>query len=173
MQEVWKDIINYEGLYQVSNKGNVRRITKDGYREIKPSNRLYQDVDLCKRGEHHRQPIHRLVALHFIPNPSPRTLTEVNHIDGNKHNNNTENLEWVSQDQNREHAKKVLRAYPFGKKPRAVYKIDFETDEILDVYDSVSKAGVEFGNSYARVGITNCCKGRVKSAYGYKWQYAE
>ena len=172
MQEIWKDIAGYEGTYQISSYGNVRRITSNGYSMLKPSNRLYADVDLSINGEHHRQAIHRMVALHFLPNP--RNCSEVNHKDGNKHNNNVENLEWVTQEENMQHARKVLGNYPFGKKPRPVHKIDVETNEIIQTYESVSQAGYEIvGKLSARTAITNCCNGKMQSAYGYKWKYAD
>ena len=168
-EEIYKDIVGYEGLYQVSNLGNVRSAKSN--KLLKPSSRLYADVDLSKDGIHKRQAIHRLVALHFLPNP--KQCNEVNHIDGNKHNNNVENLEWVTQEENRKHARKILGKYPFGKKPRPVNKLDIENMCIVETYDSVSEAGAIYGSTSARTAITNCCKGKVQSAYGYKWEYAD
>ncbi|MBQ0112046.1 MAG: HNH endonuclease [Bacteroidales bacterium] len=173
MNEIWKDVVNYEGLYQISNKGNVKRLYKNGSRIVKPSNRLYQDVDLSKNGVHKRQAIHRLVALHFIPNPNPNIKKEVNHIDGNKHNNCVENLEWVSQKENQEHAEKQLNKYAFGKPPKPVKKLDIETNEVVENYPSISMAAKSIGKACASVSIRNCCNGMQLSAYGYKWQYAE
>jgi len=170
--EVWKDIIDYEGLYQISNKGNVRRIANNGYKLLKPYDGwLYQSVDLSKDGEHHRQNIHRLVALHFIPNP--KMCPEVNHKDGNKHNNSVENLEWVTQKENQDHATNVLNRTPFGKKPRKVHMVDMGTNEIVQEFNSVSDAGRYIDKPYARVGITSCCQGSITSAYGFKWEYAD
>lgn len=173
MQEVWKDIVNYEGIYQVSNLGNVRRIYKNKTKILKPSNRLYYDVDLSKKCNHKRQAIHRLVALHFVPNPNPKVCVEVNHKDGNKHNNNADNLEWVSQQQNALHSQVVLKNYAFGKPPIAVKKIDSETNEIIEVFPSISSASKSVGKSNANVGIRNVCNGYQAKAYGYKWEYAD
>lgn len=175
--ENWKDIVGYEGLYQISDKGNVRRVVKDGYRTLKPYDKwLYLSVDLSKNREHKRQNIHRLVALHFIPNP--RMCPEVNHKDGNKHNNCVENLEWVTKRENQNHSETVLKHYMFGKPPKRVKMIDIENDKVIQEFDSISEAGRYIQVSQdkvrnARIGITNCCIKKTITAYGYKWKYAD
>ena len=110
MLEVWKDIPNYEGFYQVSNLGNVKsmqRTKKHSYNSIaqlkekmlRPQNTNgYLFVRLSKNNEIKRYLVHRLVALTFIPNPND--YLEVNHIDENSLNNNVENLEWCSHKYN-------------------------------------------------------------------------
>ena len=110
-EEVWIDIKGYEGLYQISNYGRVKslqRVTVDG-KHIKEkllksglNKPNYKFVILRKNGVSYNNMIHRLVAEHFISNPN--NLREVNHIDGNKHNNHISNLEWVSSSENRQHA---------------------------------------------------------------------
>ena len=115
MNEVWKDIIGYEGFYQVSNMGRVRSLDRDiidkngivyslkgSMREVSSSSRGYQDIGLSKDGEQKTFFIHRLVAESFIPNP--KSLPIVNHIDGDKRNNVVTNLEWVNNSQNILHA---------------------------------------------------------------------
>ncbi len=97
--EIWKDIKNYEGIYQVSNYGNVKRLYGKGARYeriIKPNttNKNYYFVVLCKNGIRNYCRVHRLVAETFIPNPD--NLPCVNHKDENKQNNNVENLEWCT-----------------------------------------------------------------------------
>jgi len=117
-EEIWKDIVNYEGLYQISNYGNVRslnRITEvkrgnQSYtcsykgRLIKPklSTDGYCFVNSCKKGKQKPLYYHRLVAEHFIENH--REVTSVNHIDGNKLNNHYSNLEWCTSQENTRHA---------------------------------------------------------------------
>lgn len=107
-----KPIRNYEGLYEVSNDGRVRRVAgwrgNLGYRpptgELKQSCvRGYMQITLYKNGEKSRYKVHRLVADAFIPNL--KRYPQVNHIDGNKKNNKVENLEWVTQSQNMKHAR--------------------------------------------------------------------
>ena len=123
MEEIWKDISNFEGLYQVSNLGNVKRILfKNGKYEIKKdkikTKRIdkygYDTVALCKNGKQKNYLVHRLVALAFIPNLLNKP--QVNHIDGNKQNNNVNNLEWCSNSENQLHAyQNNLKKKYFGK----------------------------------------------------------
>ena len=112
MEEIWKDIEGYEGLYQVSNLGNVKSLRKRidkgkchryfDEKILKPieTNRGYLRVKLCKNRKIKKTRVHRLVAEAFIKRPE----LEVNHIDGNKKNNKAENLEWVTQKENKQHA---------------------------------------------------------------------
>lgn len=109
MTEIWKDIVGYEGLYQVSNLGNVKRLK--GYKGrgkgyiveehlIQPSinSRGYQNVVLCKNGKTKTFSMHRLVAIAFLDNSD--NLPQVNHKDENKLNNCVDNLEWCDSKYN-------------------------------------------------------------------------
>lgn len=107
--EIWKDIKNYEGHYQVSSFGNIRSLNYRGTKTVKllkllPNKAGYINVQLCKFGISKGNYVHRLVAEHFIDNPD--NLLEVNHIDENKQNNNILNLEWVTRSQNIHHSLK-------------------------------------------------------------------
>lgn len=101
-QEIWKAIDGYEGLYEVSNHGNVRSIKRGII--LKPATNTfgYQIVGLSKNGKRKEGKIHRLVAKAFIDNPNNKK--QVNHIDGDKKNNNVSNLEWVTNQENTIHA---------------------------------------------------------------------
>lgn len=106
MDEIWKEIKNYEGYYQISNRGRVKGIVevkkyKEG-RILTPwSNhrgRGYLKVKLIKNGTGKYAYVHRLVAQAFIDNPNH--YTEVNHKDENPKNNTVENLEWCTRKYN-------------------------------------------------------------------------
>lgn len=97
--EIWKDIEGFEGFYQVSNLGNVRRFYKSGkIKVLKPKKDDYLRVDLCLNNKHCYKSVHILVAKAFIPNPD--NLPQVHHIDENKHNPIVTNLMWVTGKEN-------------------------------------------------------------------------
>lgn len=102
--EVWKDINGYEGLYQVSNLGNVKSLKYGKERILKPdvSKFGYLFVDLCKNNICKSFRVHRLVAIVFIPNLENKE--QVNHINGIKTDNMVQNLEWVTAKENIQHA---------------------------------------------------------------------
>lgn len=112
--EIWKDIIGYEGLYQVSNMGRVKslaRLKKNGcnsfqkipeiLRELRKDKGGYFNVDLWKDNKKKVLKVHRLVAHAFIPNPNNYPL--VMHLDNNPSNNLLSNLQWGTQSQNMQH----------------------------------------------------------------------
>ena len=115
-KEIWKPVKNYEGYYEVSNLGNVRSVDRVIYdnnslrvfkgKLLKPSlhngKQPYYYVSLCKGSHNKKVLVHRLVAETFIPNPLNKP--QVNHIDGNVHNNIVTNLEFVTNAENTQHA---------------------------------------------------------------------
>ena len=116
MNEVWKDIVDFEGLYQVSSLGAVRRHPEkqstNKYRTPKPlkralhENRLgYLYATLCKNNKSCKKTVHQLVAVAFIPNADYGCV--VNHLDGNKQNNALSNLEVTTTQGNNLHAHKT------------------------------------------------------------------
>jgi len=113
--EIWKDVIGFEGLYQISNLGNVKNLSRvvnsshNAKRTIKEKfikpckNRDgYLFVSLCKSNKKVNATIHRMVATSFLKNTDGKIT--VNHIDGNKLNNNVSNLEWNTYSENNKHA---------------------------------------------------------------------
>lgn len=172
---MWKDVKGYEGLYQVSDDGRIRRIY-----DTKPPKVLkgrmgnqYPTVSLSKGCKKKSFNVHRLVAEAYLY--KPEDATEVNHIDGDKWNNKIENLEWVTQEQNIYHAVHVLDKPLFGKRPRKVRAYDKKTGEFAKDYPSISSAARELANDVVigRVAITSCCAGKKKTAYGYRWEYLD
>ncbi|HWR30605.1 MAG TPA: NUMOD4 domain-containing protein [Negativicutes bacterium] len=162
--EIWKDIKGYEGLYQVSNLGNVRSL-KNCIVLVGAKNTQYKTVSLCRNGVCVTNFRHRLVAEAFIPNLLNKR--QVNHKDGNKHNNNVENLEWVTHKENMKHAyENNMRDF---KEARPVLQYDLSGDlvnEYKTIHDA-EKAG--FNHSH----IISCCVGRRNEHGGYVWIYKE
>jgi hypothetical protein len=115
--EVWKDVVGYEGIYQVSNLGNVKRISKTRGVNIKYKNdyilkpmdngKGYLRVKLTNNGISKRVMLHRIIAEAFIPNTNNKKV--VNHINCNLKDNSIENLEWCTQSENCLHAVKLGR----------------------------------------------------------------
>lgn len=102
MKEIWKDIKDFENLYQISNFGRVKSLKSNRIRKPYINNSGYFCIHLYDNKKYKIQTIHRLVAETFIPNPN--NLPEINHIDGDKSNNNSNNLEFVLHNENQKHA---------------------------------------------------------------------
>lgn len=112
--EIWKDILGYEGQYQISNLGIVKSLTrKDTLNHIRYSQIMspklddkgYYQITLCQNGKHRMFSLHRLLGNHFMPNPN--NLPCINHKDGNPKNNSLDNLEWCTYSENTIHAYKT------------------------------------------------------------------
>lgn len=161
MEEIWKDIEDYKGKYQISNLGRVKSLNysntgKEGIINAKDNSKGYLRVRLYKDGKRKNYRVNRLVAQTFLPNPS--NLPEVNHIDQDKHNNCVDNLEWCTTQYNVE--------YSQGK---AVIGISKVSGLILE-FPSIREAEKQMGISHSH--ICECCKGKRKSAKGFYWHYA-
>ena len=190
MEEIWKDIKGYEGLYQVSNLGRISSNTgyikrKDGRLFFKEGRILkntssgvgYYQVKLCKDAIKINIRNHRAVAEAFIPNPENKP--EVNHIDGNKQNNRVDNLEWCSYNENLKHAyNNKLRqvtelqkeaASKNGKKSSKTTLQYDKNGKFVAEWESASEAARNLGYSVSN--ICNCCIYKRKTAGGYIWRY--
>lgn len=170
---MWKDIKDYEGLYQVSDEGYVRRILKDGSTKLLKNrpNGKYYTVCLSKKCEKKGFNVHRLVAETFLEKPEGKS--EVNHKDGDKHNNHISNLEWVTPKENLIHAMEQLNHFPWGKPARKVNAIDIESGEVIAQFHSLSDAAKSVGKVSARNSISLVCQGYQQTAYGFRWEYAD
>lgn len=168
---LWKDIAGYEGLYQVSDEGEVialPRVVKSGNKTLHRQQRkkklgwrgraghLYQTVCLCRDGISETLSVHRLVAQAFIPNPD--NLPEINHKDENPMNNRVENLEWCSRQYNIDYSK---------SKP----VLQIENGRVVAYFKSIKEAGRATG--IKRTGINNVLTGWAKTAGGYQWAYCD
>lgn len=192
MEEVWKPVKGYEGLYEVSNTGKVRsrdrmtKVTRNGETylcphkgtELKPGKRRhgYLGVMLYSKGGHATRgfktfSVHRLVAEAFIPNPNG--LPEVNHIDEDKTNNRAENLEWVSHIDNTNYGTaQNRRAEKLRNGSKSVAIQQFTKDgELVKTYPSLAEVHRQTG--YAQANISKCAQGskQYSHAYGFVWRY--
>ena len=171
--EEWKDIPNYEGIYQASNLGRVKSFYGLKEKILKPkiSHNGYYQVALYKNSIQKWYQMHRLVWEAF--NGQIPENMQVNHINEVKADNRLSNLNlmtpkencnWGSRNERR--AKKQIN----GKKSKPVLQFTLE-DILIKEYPSTKQVERELGFDQGH--ICDCCKGKYKTAYGYKWKYAK
>lgn len=166
MTEIWKDVRGYEGLYQVSNYGRVKRTFKKKERFLsgRADKDGYIEVILSKNQTKKYVRLHRLVAETFILNPGNKP--QVNHKDRNKQNNDASNLEWVTCSEN------VIHAFTTGRGVHHTPVVQYEKNgEIVGFWDSIATASRSLNINSPN--IVSCCHGRIPSAGGFVWQYRE
>lgn len=177
--ELWRSVYGFEGYYEVSNTGKVRGIDRIVYDKNGNSRTLkgkemkltrtkgkdgngYMVVNLRKFGVSEVSFVHILVATAFIPNPYNYPM--VNHIDGDKTNNNVSNLEWTTYSYNNFHA-----LHNHLRKPRGNPVMQLTEDgDIIDVYDSAAEA--ERMTGISAKAILQCVSLRIYSAGGFSWE---
>jgi hypothetical protein len=172
MAERWEAIPEYDGKYEVSNMGNVRSLKgKTKLLQQKTLNTGYLYVSLTYKGKSKNKTIHRLVANAFLDKVEGKTF--VNHIDGNKKNNNIENLEWVTRSENMKHAyRNGLFKNFVPPAPRFKSVVQYDKDgECVGEFSSMTEASARTGTDISH--ISSCCKGKRKTANGYGWKYKE
>lgn len=175
-KEIWKDIPDYEGLYQASNLGRIRSldriiISSKGVSMPYKGKILSQSSDGCKgylkvklskNGKAKTFRVHYLIAITFLDKKGEC----INHKDGNKINNNVENLEWVTYSENNKHA------YDNGLKPVKCKKfLAYSPNGEVFKYNNQTKCSKEIGVSTAY--ISRCLHGIYKSAKGWRFKYEE
>ena len=162
---MWKKFI-YEGQetdYSVSTEGEVRKDTTN-YILSQSSQQDYKFVGLIINGKQKRMRVHRMVALTFIDNPDNKPY--VNHINGNRSDNNVENLEWVTPSENTQHA--VNTGLFKSGRTRAVIQYNLNGEQMA-TFESATEAARQTGGSQSK--ITMCCRRQRDSANDYQWRY--
>jgi hypothetical protein len=167
MIEIWKDIPNYEGLYQASNLGNIKSLNynhtkKEKILKTRLDTRGYEIIELRNKGKRGFHRVHRLVAQAFIPNPD--NYPQINHKDENKLNNCVDNLEWCDNDYNAHYGTHYNRIKEKLYKPVCQYNLN---GVFIKSFNSLSEAQKAIGTTH----ISDVCRGKRKTAGGYIWRY--
>jgi len=170
--ETWKEIPNYEGLYEVSNMGRIkslpRKFTIKNDRILKPekSNKGYWRAVLCKDNRTKHVSVHRLVAEAFITNPDNKP--EVNHKNGIKTDGRAKNLEWCTKSENEQHAYRTgLKNVNRWKKKVVQLTLD---GKLIKVWNSVTEAAKNTGILQPAISLCLTQENRKQSG-GFKWQF--
>ena len=165
--EVWKDIPEYEGLYQVSNMGRVKSIGYGEERILKPGKlkKGYLQVILFKDGKQKHFQVHRLVALAFIQNPL--NLPQVNHKNEDKTDNRVSNLEFCTNLYNVNYGTRNERIIKSKSKPVAQYTLD---GIFVGMYHSITEAARQ---GFKQPNISQCCNGKLKTYKNYIWKWVD
>lgn len=169
--EIWRDVKGYEGLYQVSNLGQVKsisfrnnKIKKTRSKILKltesKNGRIY--VMLYKDGKRKNKTVHRLVASAFIKNPF--NYAEINHIDGNPKNNNVSNLEWCDRNYNQKHAYTNGLSY-MSRKNKEMSKAVIRSDG--KIYESIRACARDLGVTQASVKSALTGRNHMKTVKGF------
>ena len=181
-KEIWKDIEGYEGKYMVSSFGRVKSFYLGKEKLLKPKTDKdgYKQINLYKNKKPHTLKIHRLVAQAFIPNPDNKP--QIDHINTNRADNRVDNLRWCTQKENCNNPITYTKlvgenCYMYGmrgSKHRASKPVCMFTKKgvFIKEYDNAQEFA-RAHNLYNGNNITSCCRGKLKSAYGYIWKYTE
>lgn len=163
MIEEWKDIKNFEGIYQVSSLGRIKSVPREGTKGgiIKQFlDGRYMKVHLYKNGKDKFLYVHRLVAIAFIENKDNKP--QINHINGKKTDNRLVNLEWSTSKENLEHA--VNTGLRHLKKVAQI-----KDGKIIKIFNNCRRASIETGIAYPNIWYV--LNGKNKTTGGFVWKY--
>ena len=169
-KEYWKPVVGYEGLYEVSNWGRVKSLKFGKEKILKQSknNKGYCLVTLSKNGTHKHFQVHRLVALHFLPNPN--NLPQINHKDENKTNNNVDNLEWCTNEYNHNYGtinERISKSLINGKCSKIVIQYNLDGTFVRE-WPSTMECD---RNGFCNQNVSACCRGKLKKYKNFIWKY--
>lgn len=170
MEEIWLPIKGYEGLYEVSNLGNVRSLN---YKRSGKIGNIIKNIDkkgyvfvtLYKNGKHKSHKVHRLVAEAFIPNWFNEP--QINHKDENPKNNNVDNLEWCDCSYNINYGTRNYKVSSSLSKIVLQFTLD---GEFIREWNTSKELKI---NGFQQSAISRCCCGERKFHKGYIWKYKE
>jgi len=173
MDEEWRPVEGYEGLYEVSNLGRVKSLhprNSGKIRALKVKRNGYIAVTLSRNGKLKTVTVHQLVAQAFIPNP--RNLKEVNHLNEIKSDNRSENLAWATRRENvlygtrGENHSRTMKERGYFKVPVVCTTLDNMTSIR---YESLSAAAEGTGANISH--ISKCCRGKIRQTHGFQFKY--
>lgn len=165
MNEVWKPIVGFENDYDISNYGNVKSKKRGKELIMRPvcNNKGYPRVVLSVKNKGYRRFVHRLVAEHFVDNPDNKP--QVNHVDGDKKNNHASNLQWMTNQENRDHAIK-RKLHACGENAGGVKFTEKEALEIIRLYKTGNYTQSQLGRMF---GVHQMTISRI--VRGTRWKY--
>lgn len=179
MKEIWRDIKDYEGLYQVSNFGRLKSLWFGRERILRPGKERggYEMIILCKNGKREHFKIHRLVGMMFLDmvdwteDAKGRPFSEltINHLNEVKTDNRVENLQWCPLEHNLKYGTHYERVAKTKSKTVYQYTVD---GEFVREWFSATEAQRQTGWNHSN--IAKCCLGKKRyyTAYGFKWSYS-
>jgi hypothetical protein len=190
--EIWKDIPGYEGLYQASNLGRIKSLNHSTVQKCKNNKRIFHQYKgrilkgwvqntgyLTVSLKNKKYSVHRIIALTFLQKEKGKNI--VNHIDGNKLNNNINNLEWCNYKHNFDEALRLnlinikYNSYQNRIRAKKINQYDLQGNFIksyscsVDAEKELKEKGVKINSR----NIRNVCNGKRNKAGNYVWKYAD